>query len=235
MKFLGIVFFTALVFFMQCEKPVSDARNTMAANAGNAAPRRAPTAQNVTNMNEIFSSNGTKDGIEYRISGRLQKKGKYEGLDYPNDNVVIDYELKNTGAKNFIVFDRGHSSDNGALVYVEPQADGTVELSLKAFTEPSDKNCPARFVAVTPRGSWLKAGQKIRDKVYLEMPLKRKTPFDDCTPVAEVAPNAAKVKFCLGFQEVKDAGLKVDDNGNITPSPDIRDQQLLCTEIGEIK
>ena len=116
MKFLGIVFFLSLAFFLQCEKGVSDApdkTNIRAAKTASVDPTSEPAELN--NMTEDFSSKGAKDEIEYRIAGRLQKKGRYEGIDYPNDNVVIEYELKNTGAKNFILFNRGHSSDGAAL------------------------------------------------------------------------------------------------------------------------
>src|SRR6185369_1397415 len=170
MKFLGIVFFMSLALFLQCGKSISDAQNKMDTNTGKIISNDSRTEtvkQKAINMNELFSSKGKKDEIEYQITGRLQKKGLYEGINYPNDNVVIEYELKNTGTKNFILYNQGHSSDpgsGGALVYVEPQTDGIIELSLKAFTEPDGKNCPARFAAIIPRGSLLKAGETVKDK-----------------------------------------------------------------------
>jgi len=231
MKVFGIAFFLSLVFFFQCEKGASDAQ--VDKNAGKIVSVESPTERNVNNMNE-FSSTGTMDDIKYRINGRLQKKGQYEGINYPNDNIVVEYELKNSGAKDFILYDRGHSSDNGAFVYVEPLADGTVELSLKAFTEPAGKNCPARFAAVMPRASWLRAGETVKDRVYIELPLKTKTPFDDCTPKTEVPPDASKVKFCLGFQEAAKE-TKIAADGNVAPRPEIAGQQFLCSEVFTIK
>ena len=240
MKLFGIVFFTSFAFFLQCEKGVSDAQNNAAANSNknvvvNASPRSEPTKPNIVNMNEIFNSKGKKDEIEYQITAKLQKSGKYDGINYPNDNIVIEYELKNTGAKNFILYDRGHSGSTADVVYTEPLADGTVELSMKAFTEPKGKTCPARFVAITPRGTLFSAGETVKDKIYVELPLKTKTPFDDCDPKTEIAPNASKIKFCFGFQEITDASLKVDGDGNIKPFPDLKNQQFLCTDIGELK
>jgi hypothetical protein len=236
MKFLGIVFFLSLAFFLQCEKGVSDAPDkTNVSAVKTASADSTPEPTELKTMNEDFSSKGTKDEIEYRIAGRLQKKGRYEGIDYPNDNIVIEYELKNTGTKNFILFNRGHSSDGAAFVYVEPLTNGTVELSLKAFTEPADKNCPARFVAVLPRGAWLKAGETVRDKVFVELPLKTKTPFDDCAPKTEVPAGAAKIKFCLGFQEAAAKDVKIDAEGNILPAPNTGKQQFLCSESFDIK
>ena len=238
MKFPGIIFFMSLALFLQCEKGVSEAQNKTAANAGrntsaNASPE--PTKQNAANMNEIFNSKGKKEEIEYQVTGRLQKKGQHEGINYPNDNIVIEYELKNTGAKNIILFNRGHSGAGNEIIYAEPLGEGTVEISMKAFIEPLNKNCPDRFVAVMPRGSLLKAGETVKDKAYFELPLKTKTPFDDCEPKAEVAANASKVKFCLGFQEAPGENLKIDESGNVSPLPDIKNQRFICSDVGELR
>lgn len=239
MKSIGIVFFMSLAFFLQCGKSISDAQNKMDTNAGKTISndsRTEPNKPNAINMNEIFSSKGKKDEIEYQITGRLQKKGQYEGINYPNDNIVVEYELKNTSAKDFILYNQGHSSDpGGALGYVEPQTDGIIELSLKAFTEPTGKNCPARFAAIMPRGSLLKAGETVKDKLYVELPLSTKTPFDDCTPQTAMPPTPSKIKFCLGYQEISGENPKIDGEGNIRPLPDIKNQRLFCTDVGELK
>lgn len=218
MKFFGILSFITLAFFLY-----SDAQS------------RISKKQNAANMNEIFSAQGKKDDIEYRITGRLLKKGVFEGVTYPNDNIVVEYELKNTGAKNYVVYDRGHSSDAGVFVYVEPSSDGAVELSLKAFTEPVGKNCPARFAAIFPLGTLLKSGEIIKEKAYVELPLKVKTPFDDCEPRAQIAADISRVKFCIGFQEIAGEDTKTTRNGGIPPLPDLKNQKFICTETGEIK
>jgi len=237
MKFFGSLIFLSLAFFLQCEKSVSDARNQPSAKPEQSVSvnlQNESNNQKAANMNEIFSAKGKQDDIEYQITGKLQKKGQYEGIDYPNETIAVEYELKNTGAKNFVVFDRGHSGSTSDVVYAEPLADGTIEISMKAFSEPKDKRCPARFVAIMPRGTLLKAGETIKDKVYVEVPLTAKTPFDDCDPKTEIAANASRIKFCIGFQEASN-DLKIDADGNIKPVPEIRDQKFICTGVGEIK
>lgn len=222
MRFFGFVLFTALAFFLPIATIVSEAQES--------------SKENAANMEEIFSAQGKKDDIEYRISGRLQKKGIAGGVNYPNDTIVVEYELKNTGKKSYVVYDRGHSSDgDGGFVAVEPANGGAVELSLKAFSEPAGKNCPARFVAVVPLGTLLKAGETIKEKAYVELPLSVKTPFDDCEPQAQIAPNASRVKFCIGFQAAADEKTKIAENGRISPLPDFKNQQLICTELGDLK
>ena len=218
MKFFSVVLFVSLAFCLPSATSIFEA-----------------LSNNTANMNEIFSAQGKTGDIEYRITGRLQKKGVSEGVDYPNDNIVVEYELKNTGKKSYVVYDRGHSSDSGGdFVAVEPAGGGAVELSLKAFSEPAGKNCPARFVAVVPLGTLLKAGEIIKQKTYVELPLKAKTPFDDCEPQTPLAPNASRVKFCIGFQAAEEK-TKVAENGRISPLPDFQNQQLICTGLGEIK
>lgn len=237
MKFFGLMFFFSLAFFLQCEKGVSDAQNQSKAMPEKSVSVNSQTesnSQKTANMNEIFSAKGKQDDIEYRITGKLQKKGQYEGINYPNDNVAVEYELKNTGAKNFVVFDRGHSGSTTDVVYAEPKADGSIEISMKAFLEPKDKRCPARFVAIMPRGSFLKDGETLKDKIYVELPLTAKTPFDDCEPRAEIAANASKIKFCIGFVEAA-ANLQIDAEGNLRPAPETKDQKFICSGVGEIK
>lgn len=244
MKFPGILLLLLAAFLFQCEKRESSAGANTAENmvrTGNSLKPEIPNPpdspeNNAKTMDELFRDSGRKGDLEYKISGRLQKKGKSEGINYPNDNLIIEYTVKNTGTKDFILYNQGHSDrETRDLVYAEPLPDGSVELSQKAFLEPKDKTCPLRDAPIWPRGAWLRKGQIVTGRVFVELPLKQQTPFADCTPRAEMPANPKRFKFCLGFQEAEGQNLKIDDQGIISPLPETAKQELLCSESFEIK
>lgn len=228
MKVLGIIIFLFAALLIECGKSESNARaNTNENVPDNVSVKSEPAASNtpvtnLKNMDEVFRSAGKKGEIEFQLVGKRQNKGKYDGINYPNDNLIIEYTVKNTGAKDFILYNQGHSdSPNRQIVYVEPQPDGSIELAQKAFAEP--KNCPLRDAPITPRTGSLKAGETVSGKVFIELPLKQKTPFDDCVPPAEMPPKTNKIKFCLGIQEAGDS------------KPNIGKQEFLCSDSFELK
>lgn len=243
MKMFGIIFLMTAAFLFQCEKKESvNATNNSAVNISNQtvnsgsatidSNNSSQSNQNSTNANmkEVFTHSGKHDGVEYRFIGKMQKKGKYDGINYPNDNLVIEYSLKNTGTKNFILYNQGHSdSSDRSIVYVEPQTDGTIELSQRLFTEPKDKTCPEWDMPITPRAGWLKAGQSLSEKVFVEFPLELKTPFQACTPATQMPANLKKVKFCIGIAEALDEKTSIDKNG-IIQNRNVSEQKLLCSD-----
>ncbi len=114
----------------------------------------AVAAEN-TEMKENSTFQKRLGDLEYTVTTRLVKKGLHDGINYENDYLYIDYKVRNSGSKNYLVFNRGHDDrDEKNLVYVEPQADGSIEISQKAFVEPSRKVCPARDAPIMPRASW---------------------------------------------------------------------------------
>lgn len=243
MKIFGIMFLMTAAFLFQCEKNESiKANDNSAVNISNQTVNSessmtdpmnsSQSNQNLTNANmkEVFNHSGKYDGVEYRFTGKMQKKGKYDGINYPNDNLVIEYSLKNTGTKNFIVYNQGHSDNSDrSIVYIEPQPSGTIELSQRLFTEPKDKNCPEWDMPITPRAGWLKAGQNMSEKVFVEFPLELKTPFQACTPATQMPANLKKVKFCIGIAEALDAKTSIDKNG-IIQNRNVSEQKLLCSD-----
>lgn len=236
MKTFGILLFLSMAFLFQCGKEDVNTKannNTQTQGVSNSEMKSEtsePAAQAEKNMDQIFSYSGESENLEYNFSGKLQKKGKHEGINYPNDNLVIEYSVKNTGTKDFIIYNQGHSDEsNRAIVYVEPQNGGLIELSQKMFTEPEGKNCPALDAPINPRAVWLKAGQTINEKVSVELPLQLKTPFDECSPMPEMPENSSKIKFCLGAAQADSAKVKIDENGYIQNRAGVSEQKLLCS------
>lgn len=227
MKSFAVLFLVSLAVFFQCEKKESvqanvnnSAVNQTPSNISKNAETPKPETGNNSNMKEVFNYSGKTDGIEYRFAGKLQKKGKSDGINYPNDNLVVEYTLKNTGAKDFAIYNQGHSdNENRAAVYVEPQTDGSIEISQKRFVEPKDKNCPLLDFPITPRSVILKGGQTISEKVFVEFPLENKTPFSMCVPQTPMPTALKKVKFCIGFAEAD--GQKRGETS---------EQKLLCSD-----
>jgi hypothetical protein len=188
------------------------------------------------NTMENFLSYSNKEGeIDYSFNAKLVKKGLHNGITYQNDVVQIEYNLTNTGDKNYLVYNAGHSGTNDATVYVEPQTDGTVEISQKAFAEPKDKNCPDRFMAIMPKASWLKANQTVKKQFELALPLQTKTPFDDCLPVNVMPKEISKVNFCIGVSEADANKVTLDKDGNIKNPDSAKPQKLLCSTAVALK
>ena len=236
MKILGVFLFLILTFLFQCGKEEANTKadgNTQSESIFNTEMKSdttETTAQTEKDMDEIFSYSGENEGLTFNFSGKLQKKGKYDGINYPNDNLVIEYSVKNTNAKDFLIYNQGHSDEsNQATVYVEPQTGGLIELSQKMFTEPKNKNCPLWDAPILARAAWLKAGETISEKVFVELPLELKTPFDECSPKPQMPENFNKIKFCLGAAQADSGAVKIDENGYIQNRAKVSEQKLLCS------
>jgi hypothetical protein len=187
------------------------------------------------NMKELLSFENRIEGIEYKFKAALKKSGTYDGIEYKNEFIEIEYVLNNTSEKDYIVFNKGHFGTNADVLYLEPNKDGTVEISQKAFEEPRDRNCPQRFVAITPKGTWMKSGEKITGKIQAEMPFETRTPFDDCEPKPQMPKEIKNVKFCIGILEADPGKVKLSDDGIISGMPSINEQKLLCSQAVKLK
>ncbi|MEP6923634.1 MAG: hypothetical protein ABI954_04140 [Pyrinomonadaceae bacterium] len=186
-------------------------------------------------MQNLFTDKKKVGDVEYTFSAKVLRKGERNGVNYQTDVIQITYELKNTGDKSYLVYNRGHFGTNDSVVYVEPLKDGTIEISQKAFREPKDRNCPQRFVQIVPNASWLKSKQTVQQQIEVALPLEPKTPFDDCTPPLEMPTKIAKTKFCLGISEADASKVKITDKGFVQGWQDVKEQQLLCSDMVELK
>lgn len=205
--------------------------------SSNGKKQTANNAETTTgsNMENLLAYKNKIEDVEYSFSAKVLKKGEHNGVAYQTDVVQITYELKNTGDKNYLVYNRGHFGADDTVVYVEPRTDGTVEISQKAFREPKDKNCPERYVQIAPNASWLKSKQTIQNQIQTALPLKLKTPFDDCTPAPKMPAKIDKTKFCLGISEADASKVKIGDKGFVEGWQNVKEQQLLCSDVIEMK
>lgn len=220
MKFalILLVFLTAILF--ECKKDTTRGEN------------------NMQDSKAVYSEKKQFGDLEFSLSAKILKKGLRDGVKYLNDYLSIDYEIRNAGSRDFVVYNRGHFGfDNGKnAVYVEPQSDGSVEISQKAFIEPKDKQCPLRLVAIVSQGSRLKAGQTIKEQISLELPPKLNTPFADCIPVPQMPAEIKRARFCVGAAEVLDrAKIRINADGIVQGRDGLGEQQLLCGDGVKIK
>ncbi|HEV2861866.1 MAG TPA: hypothetical protein VGX48_12735 [Pyrinomonadaceae bacterium] len=151
--------------------------------------------------------------------------------------LLVSYRLKNGTAEEVLVVNRGDTESGlgAGRVYVEPQPDGTVELSQRAFRQPPDRMCRTREVPPYPGVSRLKPGQSISEEVSAALPLSYATPFADCTPVPQMPSPVRRVKFCLGV--IRGASGKTSNERGtdvVTDGRLIGRQELLCGDVFEL-
>ena len=236
MKLLAIMSLCFVLMFFDCssnkgKKPEN--RSSQQPKTEEILGNKKPQVEQ--NMSEVLTYENVSDGIEYKFKAEMKKAGNYNGIEYKNDFVDVEYELNNASEKDYIVFNKGHFGTNSYKVYVEANKDGTVEISQKAFNEPTDRNCPQRFAAISPHASMLKSKNKMTETVQLEMPLESRTPFDDCEPKPELPNEIKGLKFCVGVMEARSSDVKLSDDGSFSGLTSLKEQKLLCSDFVRLK
>jgi len=148
-----------------------------------------------------------------------------------NPQLLFRYEVTNHGKDAWAVFTKGHTGESfkeGA--YSEALGAQWVEYSLKAFQEPADRNCPLRYLPITPKAVLLPAGETLRGQVSAALPPRPHTPFDDCTPRPAFPKNVSKARFCLGVSRLSDTDMPFVEKGQ-TPATIVEHQELLCSDL----
>lgn len=212
-----LLFLTILALF-QCGgknvDKINSSNNSVTANL-------SKTTSNTQNADDKSMTNPIPSDIEFKAT-----------VNSTTDYVEVTYTVTNKGDKSYLIFNRGDTNkglDKGRL-YVEPSANGIIELSQKRFSKPENKSCPNFEVPVEAGASWLKPKQTITETVRTSLPLRFYTPFDSCTPQSEMPKEIKTVKFCLGIAEADSAKVKVNENGYIENWQDVGMQKLLCTQ-----
>lgn len=153
--------------------------------------------------------------------------------------VSVTYSVRNTGGTTYLLFNRGDTEtglERGQF-YVEPLAEGVVEISQKHFAEPKDRNCPERESPIRHGVTVLAPGQRVAEELSVTPPLKHKTPYNDCTPLPAMPEPVRRIRFCLGVIEA-DAGKTVvaERQVRIVKDPSLlARQQLLCSNAVELQ
>jgi len=150
--------------------------------------------------------------------------------------ILVSYRVTNRTKEEVLVVNRGDTELGlgAGRVYVEPQPDGTVELSQRAFRQPADRMCRTREVPPYPGVSRLKPGQSINEEVSVALPPRLASPYADCTPVPQMPSPVKRVKFCLGV--IRGGGKTSNERGTdiVTDGRLIGRQELLCGDVFEL-
>lgn len=127
----------------------------------------------------IPNCNTEKSNEEGNIIKGVMKR--VEDLEYKisiervsDDFLRLHYEVRNLGNSKYILYNRGIGRGSTGIVYVEPKANGLVEMSQKYFPEPKDKSCPLRETPIYFAASWLKKkknGQR-RSRIFVTTQVK---------------------------------------------------------------
>lgn len=222
------------MFALQCQTPPAGNTQTNANTGSVPATAGSPSGSPdmmAKKIGEIETGSRENGDLKYTVSIKFQKKGTYENINYPNDNLVIEYTLENAGKYDYLVYNQGHSDqDSRSIVYAEVLSEETLELSQKQFVEPKDKQCPDRFAPVISRAAWLRKGERVSEKVYVEFPVKHNTPFDDCGPIPAMPEKLEKVKFCIGYAPADPQKTTIDNNGFVvtTAVEAVSEQKFIC-------
>lgn len=210
----------SMLFLFQCGSG-DRAVNTVSAVNQNSAANSSTDNQkdNKAMENNTISFDDIKHNIDIKKVG--------------NEYIEITYKLTNKGKNSYLVFNQGDTNKGlgNGKVYVEPLADGTIELSQKRFVQPAGKSCPNFEIAVTPGASWLKPDETITQTVKTGLPLRVFFPFDACMPKTAMPDQIKGVKFCIGIAEADPAKVKINDQGFVENLSAAGVQTLLCNEL----
>lgn len=162
------------------------------------------------------------------------------------DELVIDYTVKNSGKRNYVVYDGGAYR----TYFVEQASDEAAEISLKVFTSgiPASAVCPTESYPMY-RVSWLKARKSISEQISVPLPLRLDYPYYKClSKPAQMSLETKKFKICLGVAQADKKNLEKLFSKETLLSKNtffdvqsenwksaIEEQQLLCSETFELK
>jgi hypothetical protein len=223
--YLAVVMLSTLAF--ACGAGSGNAANGPRATATAASP--PPTARPADNTaSEVTPMPTGQPSRGLDFEARLRVEG---------GKLLVSYRVTNRTAEEVLVVNRGDTELGlgAGRVYVEPGADGTVEVSQRAFRQPTDRLCRTREVPPYPGVSRLRPGQSISEEVSVALPLRHAAPFGDCAPVPQMPSPVRRVKFCLGVIRGA-AGKTSDERGTdiVTDGRLISRQELLCGDVFEL-
>lgn len=187
----------------------------------------APAADNRAAASEVTPMPTKQPPLDIAFEARMRVEG---------GKILVSYRVTNQSKEEALVVNRGDTESGlgAGRVYVEPQPDGTIELSQRAFRQPTDRMCRTREVPPYPGVSRLKPGQSIKEEVSVALPLRYATPYADCTPVPQMPSPVKRVKFCLGVIRGGGKTSYERDTDIVIDGGLIGRQELLCGEVFEL-
>ncbi len=151
-------------------------------------------------------------------------------------DLVVEYSVTNRGARSVLLLTRGDTSLGlgPGRVYVEPQTDGTVDLTQRGYTLPPDYGGPGPSVLTYPGVSALAPGKTAKETLRVRAPKTRQHPYGRYYPEVQMPDPLRRVRFCLGVV-AGDAPTKMTRGTRVLTSLQaVAAQELLCGEPQEL-
>lgn len=147
-------------------------------------------------------------------------------------DISVEYSVTNRGPRPVLLLNRGDTSFGlgPGRVYVEPQADGTVNLTQRGYTLPPGHTGPGPTAAIYPGVSELAPGKTATETVRVRAPKSRQHPYGRYYPNVPVPDPLSRVRFCLGVVPA-DAPTKTTRGTRVLTSLQaIAAQEVLCAD-----
>lgn len=148
------------------------------------------------------------------------------------DSLIIRYEITNKSKRNVFLLNKGDnlSPAKDKAVYIEPQKDGTIEISRgglpNAATPDRSPTFPVEY-GVTK----LAPKETFKEEFTITLPLQPDSPFRSYTNNPIAMPESIKqIRFCLGV--IQDSKIKIKTSAFpvLENYVDVLKQKLLCSE-----
>jgi hypothetical protein len=199
-----------------------------AGGASNATPTEGANTARPANANRPDSSAAaSKQASELDFKADIRREA--------DGQLVVEYSVTNRGAQPVLLVNRGDTSFGlgPGRVYVEPQEDGTVDLTQRGYTLPPGYSGPAPTAAIYPGVSELAPGKTATETLRVRAPKSRQHPYGRYYKQVAVPEPLRRVRFCLGVIK-GDAETKTTRGTRVLTSLQaVAAQELLCTETKE--
>ena len=211
--------------------------NSNSTGRGEAANAASPTPSQGANAAQPSNANATRPGSSPDASARAAELDlKADIRRQASGDIVVEYSVTNRGSRPVLLVNRGDTSFGlgPGRVYVEPQEDGTVNLTQRGYTLPPGHSGPAPTAAIYPGVSELAPGKTATETLRVRAPKGRQHPYGRYYPQVAVPEPLRRVRFCLGVVN-GDAETKTTRGTRVLTSfQAIAAQELLCSEPREL-
>ena len=236
-------------------RPLASLAVGLAAAAVACAPQpvsnASPKSREVSAVNKDAPADTNAAGAAGATPSEPQQKDAagMKGVDFaPRLSVVerggqkrlrVEYKLTNRTGRPLLVFNQGDTHNPGpdGAVYVEPRADGVVEISQRGWETPTE---PSPAEVVYPGALLLEPGASASKELELTLDyLVARRPYRTMAPGAEMPRPVRRARFCLGVVPAEGVETRHEGEGArrilIPDYKGVVNQRLLCSPVLEIE
>lgn len=208
-------------------KTMNNSNSTGAADGANTKGSNAAGPSGVARPAAVDDADAApKSQLDLKVDIRREAGG----------DIAVEYSVTNRGAAAVLLLNRGDTSFGlgPGRVYVEPQEDGTVDLTQRGYTFPPGHSGPGPTAAIYPGVSELAPGKTATETLRVRAPKARQHPYGRYYKEVAVPDPLRRVRFCLGVVK-GDAETKTTRGTRVLTSLQaVATQELLCSETKEL-